>query len=154
MNFARLDTGMDIPKRFNRGPFPQLLGIEVTSAENGHATGVLPFTEEISSSPDGSVAHGGATYALADTVGGAAAVSLARRVTPTVDMRIDYLSPMTSDVYADAEVIRFGSNLAMVRVEMHDDDGNKVATAHGTYKSSGQGDETLWEPDSPDEHTD
>jgi hypothetical protein len=33
----------------------------------------------------------------------------------------------------------------MVHVEIEDDDGTRVATAQGTYKTSGQGDETDWD---------
>jgi acyl-coenzyme A thioesterase PaaI-like protein len=71
-------------------------------------------------------------------------------------MRIDYLSPMTTDVVAEAEVVRSGDHLAMTRVEIHDVDGTHVATAHGTYKTGGQGEETPWtdEPEVPDDGDD
>ena len=136
---------MELADVFNQTPFVELLGIEVTAANNGHAEGTLPFSEDLLSSNNGSVAHGAATYALADTVGGAAAISVANDVTPTVDMRIDYLAPVTSDLHATADVLRHGSSLAMVRIEVHDDEGTRVATAQGTYKTGGQGSETPWE---------
>ncbi len=148
---------MDLVELFNRTPFVEHLGIELTEAADGYAEGRLPFSDEIRSNNFGSVAHGGATYALADTVGGAAAISLAGDVTPTVDMRIDYLAPTTSDLTAEAEVIRFGSSLAMVQVDIHDADGERVATAQGTYKTGGQGSETPWKGDDTqweDEETD
>jgi uncharacterized protein (TIGR00369 family) len=74
-------------------------------------------------------------------------------VSPTVDMRMDYLAPATTDLVAEADVVRYGSNLAMTRVEVHDAEGTHVATAHGTYKTAGQGTETPWaaEPDVPEE---
>ena len=135
---------MELTELFNQTPFVEHLGIELTEASEGHAEGRLPFSDEIRSNNRGAVAHGGATYALADTVGGAAAISLARDVTPTVDMRIDYLAPATSDLHATAEVIRFGSSLAMVQVDIHDAEGKRVATAQGTYKTGGQGESTPW----------
>ena len=135
---------MDLTELFNQTPFVEHLGIELTEAAEGHAEGRLPFSDEIRSNNHGRVAHGGATYALADTVGGAAAISLAGDVTPTVDMRIDYLAPATSDLHATAEVIRFGSSLAMVQVDIHDAAGERVATAQGTYKTGGQGESTPW----------
>jgi hypothetical protein len=49
---------------------------------------------------------------------------------------------------ADAELVRYGDSVAVVRVEIHDVDGTHVATAHGTYKTSGQGEETPWGEDS------
>lgn len=135
---------MELTDLFNQMPYAQLLGIEVTKAKEGYAEGRLPFKQELRSNPHGSVAHGGATYALADTIGGAAVISLAHDVSPTVDMRIDYLSPARTDLYATAEVIRHGSNLSMARVEIEDDEGTQVATAQGTYKTGGQGDGTPW----------
>lgn len=135
---------MEMKDLFNQAPFAELLGIEVTAMEDGTAEGRLPFHEDLLSSNFGSVAHGAATYALADTVGGAAVISLSQDVSPTVDMRIDYLAPVTTDLEASAEVIRYGSNLAMVYVEIHDTEGTRVATAQGTYKTGGQGSDNPW----------
>jgi len=134
-----------ITELFNQMPYAKLLGIEVTDTGEGYAEGVLPFTDELRSNPHGSVAHGGATYALADTLGGAAVISLTEDVSPTIDMRIDYLAPVKTDIYATAEVIRHGSSVAMARIEIEDDDGDRVATAQGTYKTGGQGKETDWD---------
>lgn len=134
-----------ITELFNQMPYAKLLGIEVTEAEEGYAAGVLPFKDELRSNPHGSVAHGGATYALADTIGGAAVISLTQDVSPTIDMRIDYLAPVKDDIYATAEVIRHGSSVSMVHVEIEDDDGTRVATAQGTYKTGGQGKQTDWD---------
>jgi uncharacterized protein (TIGR00369 family) len=135
---------MELTELFNQTPFVQHLGIEITEAEDGYAKAQLPFSDEIRSDSSGSVAHGGATYALADSVGGAAVISLTEDVCPTIDMRIDYLAPATSDLTATAEVIRLGSSVAMVRVEISDETDERVATAQGTYKTGGQGESTPW----------
>jgi uncharacterized protein (TIGR00369 family) len=135
---------MDIVDLFNRTPFLQLLGMEVTEAEDGHAEAHLPFDDSLRSNEHGAVLHGGVTYALADTTGGAATISLVQDVSPTIDMRIDYLAPATTDLYASADVIRHGSSVSMVQVDVFDDEDKRVATAQGTYKTSGQGSETPW----------
>jgi uncharacterized protein (TIGR00369 family) len=135
---------MDLVDLFNETPFVELLGIEVTEASEGHAEASLQFDDSLRSNKHGSVLHGGVTYALADTVGGAAVISLSMDVCPTVDMRIDYLSPATSGLYATADVVRHGSSLSLVHVDVEDGDGEPVATAQGTYKTSGQGEETPW----------
>ena len=142
---------MDLVSLFNQTPFMQLLGIELTEASKGHAEARLTFSEDLVSNPTGDVIHGGATYALADSTGGAAVISRSMAVSPTVDMRMDYLAPATTDLVAEAEVVRFGDHLAMTRVEVHDADGTHVATAHGTYKTAGQGEQTPWaaQPDVP-----
>lgn len=135
---------MELATLFNQMPFAQLLGIRVTEAADGYAEAELPFSDELLSSTSGSVAHGAATYALADTVAGAAVISRSEDISPTVDMRIDYLAPVTTDLEANAEVIRYGSNLAMVYVQVFDVEGTRVATAQGTYKTGGQGTDTPW----------
>lgn len=142
---------MDMRELFNQAPFAELLGIEITEMGDGYAEGRLPYKEDLRSSNFGSVAHGATTYALADTVGGASVISLSQDVSPTVDMRMDYLAPVTTDLHATAEVIRHGSSLAMTHVEVFDAEDTRVATAQGTYKTGGQGDDTPWSDDSQPE---
>lgn len=134
---------MDVTAVFERMPYNDLLGIEVTTADGGHAEGHLEFSDELLSSPIGSVAHGGATYSLADTVGGAAVISVTESVAPTVDMRIDYLDPTTDDLTATAEVLRVGESVAVTDIEVSDAD-RRVATARGVYKTGEQRTETRW----------
>lgn len=125
---------MELTELFNQTPFVEHLGIEVTRAEDGVAEARMPLAAELHSNNWGSVAHGGATYALADTVGGAAVISLAHDVTPTVDMRIDYLEPMTDDAKAEAEVTRLGQSTAVVDAVVLQD-GREIALARGVYKA-------------------
>jgi uncharacterized protein (TIGR00369 family) len=79
------------------------------------------------------VAQGGVPFALADSLGGAAAVSVEGKPTSTIDMRIDYLSPARSDLFGEADVVRYSST-AVVAVEIVDSDGADVARATGLYK--------------------
>lgn len=128
-------------------PFADDVGIELTQAAGGNAAGRLTLEERHSSSRERVVAHGGVAYALADTVGAAAVLSINDFVTPTVDMRMDYLAPVTADgteMRATAEVLSDGDSVATVEVTVTDDDGETVATARGTYKTGGGGGETAW----------
>ncbi len=144
---------MDVPSLFGHIPFNNHLGLEITSAENGTAAGHLELAPEHSSHPDQQIVHGGVTYSLADTVAGAAVVSLNHSVTPTIDMRIDYLAPAVgSALYAEAEVLRNGENVATVAVDVTDDDGTKIATARGVYKTGGGDGSSAWQ--APDDSTD
>ncbi|MFW5964228.1 MAG: PaaI family thioesterase [Natronomonas sp.] len=136
---------MVLSELFDEMPFNERLGIELLDAEDGHAKGKLELSSEHSSSPNTMIAHGGVTYALADTIAGAAAVSANYTVTPTIDMRIDYLSPATGGtLYADAEVIRNGNNVATVEVDVTDEEGTDIATARGTYKTGGGDGSSAW----------
>lgn len=132
-------------------PFVDLLDIDVVEAADGHAVAKLPLREEHSSVPGRRVAHGGVTYALADTVSGAAVISLHRTPTPTVDMRIDYLAPATTDLRAEAEVVRDGRSVATADVRVEDADGTHVADARGTFKTGGGEDGGVWGATSPED---
>ena len=130
---------MNVMEAFERMPFNDHLGIELLETGDGHVIGRLELESAHSSNPETFVAHGGATYALADTIGGAAAVSVNHAVTPTVDMRIDYLAPaMGEELVAEAELVRNGDGVAAVEVDVTDGEGTTVATARGTYKTGGE----------------
>jgi len=135
---------MDLPERFSTMPFADLVGVEVTHAADGHAEGTVAMRAELSSIPGQMIAHGGVTYTLADTVGGAAVISRTLDVAPTIDMRIDYVSPATTDIYAEAEVLRLGGNVGVADVLVTDADDHTVATARGVYKTGGTGEGTPW----------
>ncbi|ELZ05676.1 thioesterase superfamily protein [Natrialba chahannaoensis JCM 10990] len=127
---------MDTEAFFEGMPFASLLGITITDCADGHAEGELEMTEELSWNEDRLMAHGGVTFTLADTVGGAALVSLVDQPVPTIDMRIDYLSAGTGDLFAEAEVVRCGSDVGVVDVDVYAvDDEAHVADARGVYKT-------------------
>lgn len=127
---------MDIEAFFEGMPFASLLGIDVTDCADGHAEGRLEMSEELSWNEDQLMAHGGVTFTLADTVGGAALVSEVDQPVPTIDMRIDYLSAGTGDLYAEADVVRCGSDVGVVDVEVYAaDDDTLIADARGVYKT-------------------
>ncbi|WP_267639693.1 PaaI family thioesterase [Haloarchaeobius amylolyticus] len=127
---------MDIEEFFETMPFADLLGVDVTEAEDGHAEGRLEMREDLSWNADQLMAHGGVTFTLADTVGGAALVSLVDQPVPTIDMRIDYLAAGTGDLYAEADVVRCGKNVGTVDVDVYAaDDDTLIADARGVYKT-------------------
>ncbi len=126
---------MDIEAFFETMPFADLLGIEVTSAEDGEATGRLEMREALSWNDEMVMAHGGVTFTLADTVGGAALVSLVEQPVPTIDMRIDYLAAGTGDLHAEAEVVRCGGDIGVVDVAVYSADETMIADARGVYKT-------------------
>jgi uncharacterized protein (TIGR00369 family) len=127
---------MDIEAFFEEMPFADLLGVEVTEAADGHAEGYLEMREDLSWNADRLMAHGGVTFTLADTVGGAALVSEVDQPVPTIDMRIDYLDAGTGDLRAVADTVRVGGDVGTVDVEVYAvDDDTLVADARGVYKT-------------------
>ncbi|WP_418281320.1 PaaI family thioesterase [Halorubrum sp. DTA98] len=132
---------------FNRSPYREHLDIEVTAAADGHAEGELSFAEKHSSSRNRDVGQGGVAFSLADSVGGAAATSLVGVPTPTIDFRIDYLAPATTDLVATAAVVRDGRETAVVDVEVVDIDGTDVALGRGVYKTGDLPGDAPWDID-------
>lgn len=126
----------------DRHPFCRLLGIEITAVEAGRARGELELRTALSSTQEHLVAPGGVVFALADTVGGIALADLVDEMSPTIDMRIDYLRPATSDLVAKAEVRRHGEDTAVVEVVVHGAEG-PVAVARGIFKP-GVGEDGTW----------
>ncbi|MFB6072065.1 MAG: PaaI family thioesterase [Halobacterium sp.] len=126
---------MDVEAFFEEMPFADLLGVDVTEAGDGHAEGRVTVTQELSWHSEDVKAHGGVTFTLADTVGGAALVSLVDQPVPTVDMRIDYLAAGSGDLRAEADVVRRGSDVGVVDVAVYDEHGEQVADARGVYKT-------------------
>jgi len=127
---------MDVEAFFETMPFAELLGIELTAIEDGQAEGRVEMREALSWNPDRQMAHGGVPFALADTVGGAALVSVVDQPVPTVDMRIDYLDAATGDLRAVAEVVSRGEQVGTVDVDVYAvADDSHVATARGVYKT-------------------
>ena len=126
---------MDIEEFFETMPFADLLGVEVTEADDGHAEGRIEMREELSWNAERQMAHGGVTFTLADTVGGAALVSLVDQPVPTIDMRIDYLSAGTGDLRAVADVVRLGGDIGVVDVDVFAEDDERAAQVRGVYKT-------------------
>ena len=137
---------MDIATLFEQMPFARHVGIEMREATEGRAAGYIELEDEHASAPGNGVAHGGVAYTLADTVGGAAVISRARKPTPTIDMRIDYLAPADGDrLEASAELVRYGSSVAVVDVTITDGEETRIAEARGVYKTGGGDGENAWQ---------
>ncbi|MFW5938908.1 MAG: PaaI family thioesterase [Halolamina sp.] len=125
---------MDVDAFFEEMPFADLLGIELTEIREGHAAGRIGMREALSWDADRTVAHGGVTFTLADTVGGAALVSLVEQPVPTIDVRIDFLEAGTGDLLAEADVVRLGEDVGVVDVGVFTEETH-VADVRGVYKT-------------------
>jgi uncharacterized protein (TIGR00369 family) len=127
---------VNVEEFFEGMPFADLIGVEVAEVDDGHAEGHIEMREELSWNQDRMMAHGGVTFTLADTVGGAALVSLVDQPVPTIDMRIDYLEAGEGDLYAGADVVRNGGSVGVVDVDVVAEDETAVADVRGVYKTA------------------
>ena len=95
-----------------------------------HFYGTLGFIQLLNMK----ITHGGCTFALADTIGGCAALTHGGSVV-TVDSSIHYLTPAcnTEKLIAEAKEIKYGSKIAVYEVNIYKNDGTIVATSTQSY---------------------
>ncbi|BBP80595.1 hypothetical protein PHLH8_02370 [Pseudomonas sp. Pc102] len=134
---------------FERIPFNQVLGIQLGVLSQEQVTMHLPMKDELIGNFVHGILHGGVISSLLDVTGGAMALigaferhqglSTAERMERlsklgTIDLRIDYLRPGRGRAFtATAVLLRSGNKVAVVRSELHADDGTLVAVGTGTY---------------------
>ncbi len=134
---------------FGRIPFNQLLGIEVIELADGKVGIHMPMRPELIGNFTQGILHGGVIATLIDVVGGMMAMIGAfsrdqhlpvnERMAKlaklgTIDMRVDYLRPGRGNSFtATASLLRTGNKVAVVRCELHADDGTLIAAGTGTY---------------------
>lgn len=115
--------------------FAELVGMRLDHAEADRVRVRLPYRKEVSRGDE--LVQGGATAALVDVAGTAAAWS-SPDIVPgsrgaTVGFSISYLEGGRGDLVADARVIRRGRRLVVVQIEVHGAGDSHVATAQLTY---------------------
>lgn len=109
-----------------------LIGMEFTNVSPGYCRGELAVKEELTN-PYG-IVHGGCIFALADTIGGSAALTHGKPVV-TVDSNIHYLRPAadTDRIIAEAREIKYGSKIAVYEVNVTNTNGDLLATSIMSY---------------------
>jgi len=119
-------------------PHNRALGLVLEELGDRQARFRLPYHPKLVGNPDTGVLHGGAITTLLDACSGSAVFASMPRMQPiaTLDLRIDYLRPAEpgKDVIAVAHCHHMSKNVAFVRASaFHDDGGEPIATAAGTF---------------------
>lgn len=129
-----LDRDLALMNEFMREiPFNKHLGIEVVEA---HADGMSIRCEVRPEMRNGhGVLHGGVIATMADVaVGVALKPRIAPRTATTIDLKVNYLRPVTEGgLRARCYLVRVGRSLITGRVDLTDDQGRMVAIAIATY---------------------
>ena len=134
---------------FQRIPFNQVLGIRIDELSGDRVVMSLPMKPELIGNFVHGILHGGVISSLLDVAGGAMALigafanhqhlPPAERMSKlsklgTIDLRIDYLRPGRGQRFtATAMPLRAGNKVAVIRMELHNDEGVLVAVGTGTY---------------------
>lgn len=134
---------------FERIPFNEYLGIELDVVSRERVVMHLPMKQELVGNFFHGILHGGVIASLLDVAGGAMAMigtfdkhlhltaeerALRLSRLGTIDLRIDYLRPGRGQRFsASATLLRSGNKVAVVRSELHNEEGVLVAVGTGTY---------------------
>jgi uncharacterized protein (TIGR00369 family) len=124
--------------------FNKHLGLKVESFDPAAPKLRFAMRPELVGNPARQILHGGVISAALDVAGGFAimlSVAMDGEVTPatfpnigTIDLRVDYLRPGRGKHFiATARIVRKGSRIAVVHMELHNDTGDLIATGGGAY---------------------
>lgn len=115
-----------------KNPFCNLLKMELLEVQEGYALGRMPLCEEMLNLYG--CAHGGAAYALADTIGGIAATTYGNYVL-TLDGKMNYLVQIkdTDYLYCEAKAVRQGRTIGVYQITFTNDAHDIVANADFTF---------------------
>jgi uncharacterized protein (TIGR00369 family) len=133
-----VDTEAFVTALLARPPFHHWLLPKITASNvrQGTITINLPYRAEFARSPDQNDYHGGIIATLIDLTGRAClAAKLGQRV-PTIDMRVDYLrGAVDTDPTANARILRTGSSVGLVDVDVRDNAERAVATGRCVFST-------------------
>jgi uncharacterized protein (TIGR00369 family) len=124
--------------------FNKYLGLKVDSFDAEAPRLRFEMRPELVGNPARQILHGGVISATLDVAGGfAIMLSLAAEMTGiptsfpnmgTIDLRVDYLRPGRGKYFiATARIVRKGSRIAVTHMELHNDEGELIATGGGAY---------------------
>ena len=120
----------------DRSPFISFLGLKVVSLDHARSEIVMRMAlrPEIERRLGTRQFHGGPIAAFIDVVGDFAIGMAIGGGVPTINLRIDYLRPaIGAAVTGTARVRRQGRTVALVDIDVTDEDGKLVAVGRGTY---------------------
>ena len=133
----------------NHVPFHNVIGFEIDQLSIDGCRISFKNKPELVGNYIQQILHGGVTATALDVVGGAMAAvgmmekypdadenELGRKLARigTIDLRVDYVRPGRGEsFYAKARLLRSGSKVAVVRMELHDEKDTLIALGTGTY---------------------
>ncbi|MAB97368.1 thioesterase family protein [Pseudomonas marincola] len=134
---------------FQRIPFNNVIGIEIDQLSPELVLMSFVMKDELIGNFIQGILHGGVISSVLDVAGGAMALigaferhqhlSGSERMARlsklgTIDLRVDFLRPGRGKRFtASAVLLRSGNKVAVVRSELHNDDGELIAVGTGTY---------------------
>ena len=123
---------------FDASPFLGFLQLRAVALDHGAGTltVTMPMRPELERRIGTAQFHGGPIAAFIDIVGDFAVGMAVGGGVPTINLRIDYLRPAVGKLLTGtARVRRTGRTVALVDVDVHDEQQTLVAVGRGTYST-------------------
>ncbi len=136
---STISVSVDQLNKLNPGTLCENLGIEFTAAGKDFVSAKMPVDKR-TVQPYG-ILHGGASVALAETLGSVASVFVAgpEKTCVGVEINANHLKSVTEGyVYGTAKPIRLGKNLHIWNIEIVDEYDNLVCTSRLTVLVKGK----------------
>jgi uncharacterized protein (TIGR00369 family) len=130
-------------------PFNRVLGLRVESLEMDRVCLKIEMKEELIGNPMRGILHGGVISSVLDVTGGmTAAMGVLKKLAGrpfeeigkrllsvgTIDLRIDFLRPGRGQYFlATGSIMRTGQKVAVIRMQLHNDQDLLIAVGTGTY---------------------
>ncbi|MCW2898553.1 MAG: hypothetical protein JWO67_818 [Streptosporangiaceae bacterium] len=121
-----------------RCPYHDFLQLAAVSADAETRSVVVRLVNrpEFRLASAGDAIHGGVLAALVDVTGHAAVACATGRVSPTVDLRIDFLAMARGETLtATGRLLKAGRSIARADVEVRDTAGVLVVVGRGTFST-------------------
>lgn len=138
-----------INEMFEKIPFNKVLGLKVKSISPDSVKTVFEMRDELMGNFKRGMLHGGVISSAIDVTGGLAAVISIQEKMPgetleakiersfrmsTIDLRVDFLRPgLGKRFVVTAYVLRTGNKIAVIRIELHNDQNDLIAVGTGSY---------------------
>lgn len=128
MKFAK-EQFLDISKKFSKNTLMETLDIEYVAVGEDYLTAKMPVTSKVYQ-PMG-LLHGGATVALAESVGSAASILFAdpeKYIIKGIEISANHLKSKSEGVvYATAKIIHKGRTIHLWEIRVTDEEDNLIS---------------------------
>ena len=131
-------TPETIESFLKQSPFIAFMNLELLSvdAKAGEIAMKMPMRPEFERGGVAGQFHGGPIAALIDTVGDFAVAIAVKGGVPTINFRVDFLRPSTGTyLVARARTRRVGRTVAVVDIDVFDDQNRLTSVGRGCYSS-------------------
>ena len=131
-------TPETIESFLKQSPFIAFMNLELLSvdAKAGEIAMKMPMRPEFERGGVAGQFHGGPIAALIDTVGDFAVAIAVKGGVPTINFRVDFLRPSTGTyLVARARTRRVGRTVAVVDIDVFDDQDRLTSVGRGCYSS-------------------